>query len=504
METQGNAQAADGMDPVAATAPARAVGQAAGRLWELDLLGRVWRFFISVRLALVLILVLAAAVLAGTLLDQAPPSVIADPATYQQWLDRAETKYGYWTKVFDFLQLFNVFHSFWFKAIIALLTANIIICTVNRWKGIRTTVFQPRVRMTETFFQHARYNASLEAAMPVQTAAERLKRSLSRSHYRVRTDADAQSIAVYADRNRFSKFGTFLSHLSLVLILAGTVIGGMWGFKDPEFVVPEGTIRELGLGTDISVKLEHFTDEYYLEGPPKDFRSDIVIYEGGREVKRGTTRVNSPVSYKGIKFHQAFFGQTAVMAVKDESGAVVYSEGVPLAWQTREGSRPVGSFDVPESSRTVYVIGPISGENDPLVPAGEMRVEVYRKDSGSLVAVENVTQGTPEDVGGLNVTFVRETRFTGLKVVKDPGANLIWVASTLMVIGLVMLFYFPHRRLWALCKPRPDGTAEVRLGMTAQRDISLDQEFKRLRDRVERALGAVRGGGKSAGGGENV
>lgn len=503
METEG-IRAADGVDSLAETPPARAARQAAGRMWELDLIGRAWHFFTSVRLAMVLILLLATVVLIGTLLDQAPPSVVADSATYDQWLERARTKYGVWTDVFNFFQLFNIFHTLWFKALIALLTVNIIICSLNRWKGIRMAVFQPRIRMGDAFFQHARYNASFAAAMPIQAAAERTKRALSRSHYRVRTDADGEMIAIYADRNRFSKFGTFLSHLSIVLILAGTVIGGIWGFKDGQFIVAEGATRELGLGTNISVKLEHFTDEYYLEGPPKDFRSELVIYDGGQEVKRGIARVNAPLSYKGIRFHQAFFGQTAVMEVKDQAGALVFSEGVPLAWETQDVGRPVGSFDLPGASRTVYVLGPPSGVNDPMIPAGEMRVEVYRRDSGALVAVDNVSQGTSKIIGGLDVKFVRETRFTGLKVVKDPGVNLIWIASALMVTGLAMLFYFPHRRLWALCKPRPDSTAEVRLGTTAQRDISLDQEFKRLSERVGRALGAVRGGGKPAGGGEYV
>ena len=82
------------------------------------------------------------------------------------------------------------------------------------------------------------------------------------------------------------------------------------------------------------MELDHFTDEYYLEGPPKDYSSELIIYDNGVEVKRGTVRVNSPMSYKGISFHQAFFGQTAVMDVKDETGASIFSAGVPLAWQT--------------------------------------------------------------------------------------------------------------------------------------------------------------------------
>ena len=502
METQGSFSAADRGKTLSTVA--RGVAGARGGIWEFEIVGRIWRFFTSVRLALILILILTAAVLVGTLLDQIPPSVLSDSSAHAQWLERARTKYGVWTNVFDFLGLFNVFHGLWFRVLIGLLTANIIICTLTRWRGIWATVFPPRVRMSDTFFQHARYNATFAAPMTLPVATERVKRSLRRSRYRVRIEGNDDSVAIYADRNRFSRFGTYLAHLSLVMILAGTVVGGMWGFSDSEFVVAEGATRALGLGTNISVGLEHFTDEYYLEGPPKDFRSEIIIYEGGKEVKRGTTRVNSPVKYKGIRFHQAFFGQAAVMVVKDTAGAEVFNAPIPLAWETREGSRPIGSFDLPDQGLTVYVIGPKSGENDPLVPAGEMRVEVYKRDGGALVATDNLSQGTAKQVSGLDFIFARESRFTGLKVVKDPGTNIIWIASALMVVGLVMLFYFPHRRLWALCKRRPDGSAEVRLGMTAQRDMSLESEFGRLRQRVASALRGTKGGRTSAQGDEDV
>jgi cytochrome c biogenesis protein len=133
-----------------------------------------------------------------------------------------------------------------------------------------------------------------------------------------------------------------------------------------------------------------------------------------------------------------------------------------------------------------------------------MRLEVYKKDTGGAVAVENVSQGTPKDLAGVTFTFQREQRFTGLIVTKDPGVNIIWAASGFMVLGLVMLFYFPHRRLWALCTSRPDGTADVRLGMTADRDISLTEEFNRVRAVVERALGKAQDSSAAAEGGRHV
>jgi cytochrome c biogenesis protein len=472
-------------------------------MWEVDVIGRIWRFFTSVRLALVLILLLALAVLAGTMINQVPGSVIADKEAYAEWLDRAEGKYGFFTPVFDFFDLFNVYYTFWFRLLVALLVANIIVCTLNRWKGIWTTAFKTRVRMGDAFFQHSRYHATEVAQMPVEVAGERVRKAFGHARYRVKTEAGEGVVAVFADKHRFSRFGTFLSHLSLVLLLGGAVVGSLWGWRDDGFVVSEGTQRSVGRGTGLSVYLEEFTDiwDENAAGVPSDFRSDVILYENGVEVKRDTIHVNEPMSYKGIRFFQSFYGQSAVIEVKNEAGDVLYADSVPLAWQTRDGGRPIGQFTLPESGLAVYVIGPRSGENDPMVPAGQMLVEVWR--GGTQAAAENLTQGEPLEMAGLSFTFLRESRFTGLQVAKDPGVNIVWIAAALMVVGLAMLFYFPPKRIWALCKQRPDGTADVSIATTAERDLGQAKEFETLHQRVRMALGIASEDTESAEGGKH-
>ncbi|MBI4234031.1 MAG: cytochrome c biogenesis protein ResB, partial [Chloroflexi bacterium] len=73
-------------------------------------------------------------------------------------------------------------------------------------------------------------------------------------------------------------------------------------------------------GTNLSLKLESIVDEYWPEGPPKDYRSQVVLYENGQEVQQGVLRVNHPMSYKGVRFYQSFFGQAVVTEVRDQSG----------------------------------------------------------------------------------------------------------------------------------------------------------------------------------------
>jgi cytochrome c biogenesis protein len=434
-----------------------------------------------------LILLLAAVVLVGSVISQAPPSIIADHAAYGRWLGRARGTYGGWTDTFDRLQLFNVFHSLIFRALLGLLVASILACTMSRWRGIWNTAFHTRVRVSEGFLLRARFHARLETPLSTSEASERLRRSFKGAGYGLRTDSGSGSVALFADKNRLSRFGTFFTHLGIVLILGGAIVGGVWGFADPQFNVAEGSTRDLGLGTGISVQLNHFSADYYPDGRPKDYSSDITLFKAGKPVKQGTIQVNSPMRYDGVAFHQTSFGQSAVVRVQDASGKVLFDGGVPLALQTADGQRPVGTLDLPDLGTSVYFTGARSGLPDSTIAAGELRVELYQ-DYIRAVQPANLAQGVPRELAGLTFTFERETWFTGLKVVKNPGTTIIWVACAFMLGGLIMLFYLPRRRLWALCKERPDGNTEVLVAMPGQRDQMLDDEFERLRDRAERAL----------------
>ncbi len=454
--------------------------------WLTNPTGQLWHTLTSVRLALILILLIAIATLAGTLLDQVPASVASDPTAHARWLDGLRGRYGVFTDVMDRAQLFNVFGSIWFRGLIALLVANIIVCTINRWPSIRSQVFTPRVRMNPAYFDRARVGASFNVTLDTPVAAAAVKKGLRRAGYRALTD-DGESVAMYADRFRLSRLGTFLTHLSLVLILVGAIMGTLFGWKDDQFIVAEGTTQPVPLAKNISVKLEQFEDEWYPDGAPKDYSSQLVIYDNGKEVKTGTTRVNSPLVYKGIAFNQSFYGQVAILQVKDASGNEIMNQSVPLAWTSTSGNRPIGFVDVPNTDYKAYIVGPEPGTYDQAVPLGGVRLELYGKE-GNLVDIKDLQRNQDVQSNGLTFRFLREGRFTGLKVVKDPGVNIVWIASALMVIGLVMVFWFPHRRMWALVSPRADGGAEVRLAAASQRDLGLEKDFEQVTAKVRRAL----------------
>ena len=87
-----------------------------------------------------------------------------------------------------------------------------------------------------------------------------------------------------------------------------------------------------------------------------------------------------------------------------------------------------------------------------------------------------IAQGDTAPLGELNVQFVRETRFTVLQVASNPGIPILFAASLMGVLGLVMTFCFPHRRIRAMLRETSSGS-EVLLAPMARRDWAGQRDF---------------------------
>jgi len=78
--------------------------------------------------------------------------------------------------------------------------------------------------------------------------------------------------------------------------------------------------------------------------------------------------------------------------------------------------------------------------------------------------------------------------YTGLELAQDPGMNTVWVGSAMLVIGLCIMFYVPHRKLWVVLKAEGKGV-EITLGAMANRNkLGFEQEFNQLLTKLDEAL----------------
>ncbi len=121
---------------------------------------RLWRLLCSVRLALVLILLITVASVAGTIIIQAPGEVLRSPLSYGRWVEGLTTRFGLFTGLLDFLGLFRVFRVWWFNALVTLLMLNLTVCTINRFPAMWRTLRHPRVKVGRGFFEQGNNRAS--------------------------------------------------------------------------------------------------------------------------------------------------------------------------------------------------------------------------------------------------------------------------------------------------------------------------------------------------------
>jgi len=70
--------------------------------------------------------------------------------------------------------------------------------------------------------------------------------------------------------------------------------------------------------------------------------------------------------------------------------------------------------------------------------------------------------------------------YTGLQLAQDPGMNTVWVGSGILVIGLCIMFYMPHRKLWLVVRPGSNGTHITFAGLTNRNQLSFKETFNDL------------------------
>lgn len=442
----------------------------------------IYAFFYNKKFGLALILASGLLALFGVLLPQMPAGVRDDPASLDAWLTSVRPTYGGWTDIVNVIGGFNVFSSPVFIAVMALLALSIIACTTHRIPVLRQTVFHPHTKVTADFFRSARLNQSFTTSCAPAEAMQLIKADAKAARVRVIEDDRGPGENLYTDKWHLAPFGTVVAHTAFVVIMAGFVVSSLTGFRNDQFTLTVGRPAEVGYGTGLTAEARSFSDSYYEDGSPKDYVTDLVIYSDGQQVAQQNVRVNEPLRYDGVMFHQAYFGIAAVVQITDDSGEVVFDGGVPLEWTTGGGMLNYGVVEVPGRDQELFVVGSASGQTGTGIDPGQMRIEVYPTDSDTPVGTAVLDQSGSIEVDGFTYTFDREQQFTGLLVKHDPGTGVVWFGFLLLIIGTCITMFFRHHRIWIRVTPGDGGGSVVQLASPDRQDATFARQFGQVAD----------------------
>src|SRR6516164_9817081 len=194
-----------------------------------------WRQLTSMRIALVLLFLLALGSVPGSMLPQEG----SDPAGVQQYY----ASHPALAPLLGHLGLFNVFGAPWFAAIYLLLFTSLAGCVVPRTFRLAGSAraLPPRApRQLTRLPRSAEYVTALTPAQAVDVAAG----VLSGHGFRLRRPAQAGDLPegpwLSAEKGYLRETGNLLFHLALLGVLVSVALGGLFGYKADRLLV-QGT-----------------------------------------------------------------------------------------------------------------------------------------------------------------------------------------------------------------------------------------------------------------------
>ena len=296
-----------------------------------DLLVWLWRLLASAQFAVALLGFLALAGLLAVALPQVPAQMRGNPVAIDAWVETQRGSFGPLTESMQRVGLFDIVSTWWFLTALGLLAISVCVYSADRLLANWRTITQPRQRVPDSFFDRAANRVALGAdgGMPA-----RLEALLRRRRFAVSRVAEGEATYLFADRFAWAQLGSLVTHLAVVVLLVGGVLTHTRGYTNA-MLIGEGTsspVFPVSHPDQMQVEVVTASASFDASGQPKDYHSELVIYQGGREVARGITTVNHPLSYNGYRFHQAgYLGEGAALRVNDvPSGNTIYEEALPL------------------------------------------------------------------------------------------------------------------------------------------------------------------------------
>jgi cytochrome c biogenesis protein len=457
-----------------------------------------WKFFSSVKLAIVLIILLTLASIVGTLIPQGRSA-----AEYA-------ARYGSLSGLFTGLQLTHLYQSVWYLALLLLFAVNTIVCTLSRLGPKWRRAFRPAPETDAKSVTSMRASARFRVPLTIAAARDRVAEALKARRYRLDESAHDEKIVIRARKRRLGWFGSDIVHLGLLVIIAGGLTSGLGG-RRAELALVDGQTADVPHAA-FQLRLDKFDTEYYPQGGVKDWKSTVTVVEGGAPVLTRVIEVNEPLTYKGVSFYQQGYGW-------DWSRAQIVLElrkpGDTAAFKTvtlKVGER--AAVDAPDVTQVLarrfvpdFVIGEgnqvQSRSDEPNNPAAQ--VEAWKGEervfSGWIFAkFPDFGQGHGDDPMTGAKTAARADApkiavvlkdysaapYSVLEAAKDPGANLIWLGCLLISVGFFLAFYWPPREIRVVLEAS-QGRVDVTVGgQAAKSREAFRSEFDDIFESIRR------------------
>lgn len=463
-------------------------------------------FLSSVRLGVVMLCLMVTLAMVGMLVMQ---QNVQGFDTYYASLTPAERT------VFGALGIFDIYYSWYFSALLLLLSLNIVLASIDRFPSAWTYISRPKVDASKKWLLGQKQKAEVKViADSQQQAAERVKEVFRANGLKTRITEKNGNLFVFGESGRINRLGAYIVHVFLLTLFLGHFVAIRTGRDADVRMIPgakttqiEEIHFDLDQRTKFPVKLPFVIECVDISQTLVDLKGSIdvnntmdwatmiKIDDPDYGVTEATVSLNNPYSYRGYRFFQA---QTVPVG----SARTMKLDLIP-----EKGGEPIkidlarnGTVDLPDGTKIRYE----SFQPDFVMNGGQP--DTRSGDYNNPAAILSVTPpgGEPTRVFAFanklpddapinapkagyrwRLTEFEKSPFAHILSIKyDPfsGAFIAWYIGGFGLIGALMfVFFISHKRVWALVEKSEWNTFDVAVGGNTNRNqFGFEDKFNKI------------------------
>lgn len=443
--------------------------------YNRTIIDKIWSFFSSVKVGVVLIVLALIASAIGTILPQEMNTTMT--VTPEQFY---ADQYGWFGRIYYALGFHNLYQSTWYMLLIASIGVSLVICSIDRAVPLYKALKRQRVTRHNSFLKRQRF-FNEGPADNIQAHLQTVKERMERHRYRVLEENGN----IFAEKGRFSRWGPYVNHIGLIIVLIGAMLRSAPGMYVNEMLwIKEGETKAIpGTNQQYYLKNHEFIVEVYDESDgevyqealknrgniAKNYQTNVTLYKAEEEVlpgekprleevKSGEIRVNHPFRFDHYGLYQASYKLHEMSAmtfqlVKKETDEVIgtitidlynpekkydlgngYAVEILYYFPDVEFKDGIPQTKSPNPNNPAFAFQIISPEH----PEGER----------SIVAIQQTLEPLGENDYKLAFQSVDTVNYSGLMVRKDRTLGLIAIGGAIFLFGVILGSFWQHRRIW--------------------------------------------------------
>lgn len=377
------------------------------------MLKKVTDFLTSLKFGIILFLIIAVYSIIGTIIPQG-----MDVEFYLH-------QYKTFGSLMVFLQFDHVYSSIIYIIIVFVFIINLVGCTLK--------ILPVQLKKMKNTYVPAKGNNNTNLYENWMNI-ENIKEVLKKKKFKISDTEDG----AYAVKHRMGHIGSSITHLGIVIIILGAVIGNMFVQEGFVSLVPgeKAEFKE----HRFSIELNDFYMDYREDKSIEQYYSELTIYEDGQKIKNEKVWVNNPLNYNGIYFYQSNYGWASKFNIKDKDDNLLYESILK--------DNPHDFYE-PENL-TIFLYGffpdfSMDSSGNPITLSQEVKnpayaVVLYNEDG--YVDSHIVSPGEPIGYNDIIIEFVDSVLYTGLTYRQDFGYYYVLVGSIILTLGILLSFYF--------------------------------------------------------------